>query len=138
MQTKDMVGFALSVRDPAGCARWFAEHFGFAVNIDLGWYVNTTSPDLAGVSLDFMASDSESWPEGVRGRGVSGAMVAFAVADVDAEAERLRQAGVDFALEVVTEPWGQRRLQVRGPEGVVVEVLQLVAPDPGWLAANGL
>ncbi|GAA4900876.1 VOC family protein [Streptomonospora salina] len=138
MQTKDMVGFALSVRDPSGSARWFAEYFGFAVNVDLGWYANTTSPDLAGVSLDFLARDSESWPEGVRGRGVSGAMVAFLVADVDAEDRRLRAAGAEFALDTVTEPWGQRRLQVRGPEGVVVEVLQVVAPDPEWSAANGL
>ncbi|GAA1766779.1 MULTISPECIES: VOC family protein [Streptomonospora] len=138
MQTKNLVGFALSVQDPAGCARWFAEHFGFGVNIDIGWYVNTASPDLPSVSLDFVHCDHASLPEGLRGRAVAGAMVAFLVGDVDAEAERLRGAGADFALEVVTEPWGQRRFQVRGPEGVVVEVLQLVEADPQWLAAHGL
>ncbi|MUL40625.1 hypothetical protein FZ103_05425 [Streptomonospora sp. PA3] len=138
MQAKNMIGFALSVRDPAGCAAWFAEHFGFGVNVDIGWYVNTTCADLPGVSLDFVRSDHESWPEAVRGRQVSGALVAFLVADVDAEARRLAEAGVEFALEAVTEPWGQRRCQVLGPEGVVVEVLQQVAPDPQWLAAHGL
>ncbi|MDT0303732.1 VOC family protein [Streptomonospora wellingtoniae] len=137
MQTKNLVGFALSVQDPAGCAQWFAEHFGFGVNIDIGWYVNTASPDLPSVSLDFVQCDHESLPEGLRGRAVAGAMVAFLVEDVDAEARRLRGAGADFALETVTEPWGQRRFQVRAPEGVVVEVLQMVEADPQWLAAHG-
>ncbi|QBI54322.1 VOC family protein [Streptomonospora litoralis] len=138
MQTKSMIGFALSVRDPGACAEWFADHFGFAVRVDIGWFVDTASPDLAGVSLDFVQRDHESLAPALRGQAVSGAMVAFLVADVDAEAARLRAEGVQFALEVVSEPWGQRRCQVLGPEGVVVEVLQLVEPDAQWLAANGL
>lgn len=137
MQTKNLIGFALSVAEPAGCAGWFAEHFGFAVNIDIGWYVNTASADLAGVSLDFVDRDHESLPAALRGRGVAGAMVAFLVDDVDAEAGRLRAEGVEFALDVASEPWGQRRCQVLGPEGIVVEVLQLIEPDPVWMAANG-
>lgn len=138
MQVKSHVGFALSVVDPTGCARWFAEHFGFEVTADIGWYVNTVSADLPAVSLDFVQRDHESWPEAIRGRGVAGAMVAFLVEDVDAEARRLRGEGVEFAREVVGEPWGQRRCQVLGPEGVVVEVLQLTEPDSEWMAANGL
>ncbi|WP_162907582.1 hypothetical protein [Allorhizocola rhizosphaerae] len=38
----------------------------------------------------------------------------------------------------MTEPWGRRRFQVAGPDGVFVEVLESVTPDPQWLAANGL
>lgn len=41
-------------------------------------------------------------------------------------------------MPLVTEPWGQRRFQVLGPDGLRVEVLQSVAPDPQWLADNGL
>ncbi|MFP3713504.1 hypothetical protein [Puerhibacterium sp. TATVAM-FAB25] len=38
----------------------------------------------------------------------------------------------------MTEPWGQRRFQVAGPAGLVVELVQQVAPDPEWSAAQGL
>jgi catechol 2,3-dioxygenase-like lactoylglutathione lyase family enzyme len=133
-----LIGAALAAADPRASADWFVEHFGFVVGIDLGWYVNTQHPQHANVSVDFVVNDHESWPEAMRTRPVSGALLAFLVEDVDAEEARLRAAGVEVVLELVTEPWGQRRFQVAGPDGVLVEVLQMVAPDPEWLAANGL
>lgn len=133
-----LVGTALAAAEPAASAAWFAEHFGFRVNIDLGWYVNTQHADHPSLSLDFVRRDHESWPEATRGKNVVGTLLAFLVADVDAEFERLRAAGLAVVLPLVTEPWGQRRFQVAGPDGLLVEVLQLVPPDPEWLAANGL
>jgi uncharacterized glyoxalase superfamily protein PhnB len=44
---------------------------------------------------------------------------------VDAEERRLRRAGLEIVLPLVTEPWGQRRFQVAAPDGVVVEVVQM-------------
>lgn len=133
-----LFGAALAAADPRASADWLAEHFGFVVGVDLGWYVNTQHPQHPSLSVDFVAHDQESWPEAMRSRPVSGALLAFLVEDVDAEEARLRAAGVDLVLELVTEPWGQRRFQVAGPSGVLVEVLQAVAPDPEWLTANGL
>jgi uncharacterized glyoxalase superfamily protein PhnB len=133
-----MVGAAYAAKDPAGAAAWFAEHFGFAVNIDLGWYVNTQHPQHPQLSLDFVRRDHESWPEATRGREINGALLAFLVEDVDAEHERLAGAGLEVVMAPVTEPWGQRRFQVAGPDGLLVEVLRPVAPDPEWLKANGL
>lgn len=133
-----LVGTALAVDHPARCAQWFAEHFGFAVNVDIGWYVNTQHPQHENLSLDFVERDHPSWPEVARGRPLSGTLIAFLVEDVDAEERRLSDAGVEFALPLVSEPWGQRRFQVAAPEGVFVEVLQLVDPDPEWMAEHGM
>jgi uncharacterized glyoxalase superfamily protein PhnB len=131
-------GTALAAENPAAAAAWYAEHFGYRVGIDLGWYVNTQHPDHPTVSLDFVQRDHESWPAATRGRTVAGTLLAFLVADVDAEFARLSTAGPEVVLPLVTEPWGQRRFQVAAPDGVLVEVLQLVTPDPRWLADNGL
>ncbi len=133
-----MVGTAYAAKDPARAAAWFAEHFGLRVNIDLGWYVNTQHPAHPQFSLDFVQRDHESWPEATRGREVVGALLAFLVEDVDAEFARLSGTGAEIVLDLVTEPWGQRRFQVAGPDGLLIEVLQAVAPDPAWLEANGL
>ncbi|MBA2945178.1 VOC family protein [Streptomyces himalayensis] len=133
-----LVGMAVAAEDPARSAAWFSAHFGFKVGIDLGWYVNTQHPEHPSLSLDFVQRDHESWPEATRGKAVVGTLLAFLVEDVDVEHERLRAAGLEVVLPLVTEPWGQRRFQVAGPDGVLVEVLQTVAPDPQWLAANGL
>ncbi len=133
-----LMGMAVAAENPTVSAAWFAEHFGFKVNIDLGWYVNTQHADHPNVSLDFVQRDHESWPEATRGRNIVGTLLAFLVADVDAEFERLAPAGLTVVLPLVTERWGQRRFQVAGPDGLLVEVLQAVAPDPQWLADNGL
>ncbi|MEU3555340.1 VOC family protein [Streptomyces fragilis] len=133
-----IVGAAYAAKDPAGAAAWLTEHFGFAVNVDLGWYVNTQHPQHPQLCVDFVRADHESWPAATRGKEIVGALLAFLVADVDAEHERLVRAGLDVIMEPVTEPWGQRRFQVAGPDGLLVEVLQQVAPDPEWLKANGL
>ncbi|WIM99783.1 VOC family protein [Actinoplanes oblitus] len=132
-----LVGMALAAVEPAASAAWFAEHFGFAVGIDLGWYVNTRHAGHPGLSLDFVQRDHPSWPAVTRGKNVVGTLLAFLVADVDAEYTRLRDAGLEVVMPLVTEPWGQRRFQVAGPDGLLVEVLQSVAPDPRWLADNG-
>ena len=57
---------------------------------------------------------------------------------MDAELARLHTAGVEVVMPLVTEPWGQRRFQLAGPDGLLIEVLQLVPPDPQWLADNGM
>ncbi|MFI5936510.1 VOC family protein [Actinoplanes sp. NPDC051494] len=132
-----MIGLVAAAADPTASAAWFTEHFGFTVGIDLGWYVNTQHHGHTDVSLDFVQRDHESWPAATRGKDVVGTLVAFVVDDVDAEHERLTAAGLDVVLPLVTEPWGQRRFQVAAPDGLLVEVLQMVTPDPAWLTANG-
>jgi uncharacterized glyoxalase superfamily protein PhnB len=133
-----LVGLALMSEDPAASAQWFVDHFGFTVNIDIGWYVNTQHEDQQNLSLDFVERNHESSPEVLRGKQVAGTLLAFLVDDVDAEERRLRQAGLEVVLPLVTEPWGQRRFQVKGPDGLVVEVLQMVEASPDWLAEHGL
>lgn len=133
-----LIGLAVAAQDTAASAAWFTEHFGFKVGIDLGWYVNTQHADHPNLSLDFVQRDHESWPQATRGKNVVGTLLAFLVADVDAEFARLSTAGIEVVMPLVTEPWGQRRFQVAAPDGLLVEVLQMVAPDPQWLADNGL
>jgi catechol 2,3-dioxygenase-like lactoylglutathione lyase family enzyme len=133
----NLAGIALMAEDPAASAQWFVDHFGFTVTTDIGWFVDAQHKDLASLSLSFVQRDHESSPDVLRGREVAGTMLAFLVDDVDAEERRLRDAGIEVVLPLVTEPWGQRRVQVMGPDGLVVEVLQPVAPDPDWLARHG-
>ena len=59
-----------------------------------------------------------------------GLLLVFVVDDVDAEAERLAQAGVAFTTPIETEPWGERYFQVTDPNGVVIQLVQWMT-DPG-------
>ncbi len=59
------------------------------------------------------------------------AEVAFLVEDVDAEARRLRAAGVRILTGPVDRPWGQRTLHVEDPDGHVVELAQPLPRERG-------
>lgn len=130
------VGAAFATTEPTTAGAWFAEHLGFEVLVDLGWYVSTHHPDREGLRVDFVRRDHETWVEPAT--GVSGTMLAFVVPDVDKQHDRLVSDGVSILKPLVTEPWGQRRVQVAGPDGLVIELVQPVEPDPEWMAAQGL
>ncbi|GGD16983.1 VOC family protein [Nocardioides daphniae] len=130
------VGAAFAVKDPSAAGAWFDQHLGFRVVADLGWYASTQHPDHTALAVDFVKHDHDTWVE--QSAGLQGAMLALEVSDVDAEHARLAEGGATVLKELVTEPWGQRRVQLAGPEGLVIELVQPVAPDPEWMAAQGL
>ncbi len=130
------IGTAFAASDPSAAGAWFADRLGFTVLVDLGWYVSTQHPQREELRVDFVRPDHETWPEATD--RVRGAMVALLVADVDAAHAQMTASGAEVLKPLVTEPWGQRRFQVAGPDGLVVELVQQVAPDAAWLAAQGL
>jgi lactoylglutathione lyase len=62
--------------------------------------------------------------------GRPGGEVVFLVADVDAEAERLRAAGATVLRGPVDRPWGHRTLHVEDPDGFVVELAEEIPRQP--------
>jgi lactoylglutathione lyase len=56
--------------------------------------------------------------------------VVFLVDDVDAEAERLREAGVVVLKGPVDRAWGHRTLHVEDPDGFVVELAEEIPRRP--------
>jgi lactoylglutathione lyase len=59
-----------------------------------------------------------------------GGEVVFLVGDVDAEAERLREAGVRVLKGPVDRAWGHRTLHVEDPDGFVVELAEEIPRQP--------
>jgi lactoylglutathione lyase len=59
-----------------------------------------------------------------------GGEVVFLVGDVDAEAERLREAGVRVLSGPLDRAWGHRTLHVEDPDGFVVELAQEIPRRP--------
>ncbi|OBK65194.1 VOC family protein [Mycobacterium sp. 1165178.9] len=50
--------------------------------------------------------------------------IGFLIDDVDAEAERLRELGVEILRGPVDRPWRERTLHVADPDGNIVEFAQ--------------
>jgi lactoylglutathione lyase len=62
--------------------------------------------------------------------GRPGGEVVFLVADVGAEAERLRAAGATLLKGPVDRAWGHRTLHVEDPDGFVVELAEEIPRQP--------
>jgi lactoylglutathione lyase len=62
--------------------------------------------------------------------GRPGGEVVFLVGDVDAEAKRLRGAGVPVLKGPVDRAWGHRTLHVEDPDGFVVELAEEIPRRP--------
>ncbi|MFC9687181.1 VOC family protein [Kribbella sp. NPDC056951] len=120
---------------PAEVAAFYQEHFDLQVTVDLGWFICVRRGD-ADWELAIVERGHESVPAAVNALPDSTNVFGFIVDDADKTAAALVEGGVQLEGEVVTEVWGQRHFFVRDPEGSWIDVIQLVAPDPSWLAEN--
>ena len=133
MQVNSISLMVLS-EDPVASAKFYTEHFGFTAVAQLPWFVSLQHPEHDKLNLDLLKKNHEAAGPHLQSQTTSGVMLALVVNDLDLEAGRLLQEGLTFLMPPTAEPWGQKRLQLLGPDGVVVELLQFVAPDPDWLA----
>jgi catechol 2,3-dioxygenase-like lactoylglutathione lyase family enzyme len=56
-------------------------------------------------------------------------MIEFRVDDVDAEYERLQQLQIEWVKPPSTQPWGNRSIYFRDPDGNLINVYMRVARD---------
>lgn len=113
-------------------ARFYREHFGFAVTFESDWYVSLRRDRWELAVLD---ARHETVPAAVRGTRAGGVLVNIEVDEVDAEYERLvSNGGLDAVLPIRSEAFGQRHFIVRGPDGVLVDVITPIQPDATFAA----
>jgi catechol 2,3-dioxygenase-like lactoylglutathione lyase family enzyme len=134
MQVKGF-GAGYLVDDVAATTRFYADVIGLPVTVELDWFasVNAGAP---GYEISFVQRGHESVPAGYRAAETTGAMFGLVVEDAAAEAKRLEAAGVDLVVPLVDEVYGQRHFYVADPNGVLLDIIEMIPVDPGWAAAN--
>jgi catechol 2,3-dioxygenase-like lactoylglutathione lyase family enzyme len=126
------LGVCVHTEDVPAVRAFYVDVLGFAVTLDIGWFVGLRHPDHD--DLDLCVVHRDHALPGMDGP-VAGVVLAFLVEDVHAEHARLVELGVPVDVAPRDEPWGQRRCLVRDPAGTGVELVQATAPDPAWLAS---
>lgn len=129
------VGTVFLTPQPQQHAEFYVTHFGFTYAAKMDWYVSLQHPDLSDFFLDLMDGNHPATPATLHGQTAT-PFLAFIVSDAQAEAKRLEGAGLTLLKPMTDEPWGQRRFQVAGPNGAVIEIVQRIAPDAAWLKEN--
>jgi uncharacterized glyoxalase superfamily protein PhnB len=119
----------LQVRDVAAATRFFVDHFGYAALLAEEAFAKLRHPH--GHELFFLRCGAQITPEDtVSDQPAAGVTLALEVADAARELDRLQRAGVAITAPLKDEPWGERLFQVQDPNGVVVQLVQWLAPPP--------
>ena len=112
---------------------FYVHHFGFQVVFEADWYVSLKSAD-GRYELAFVAYNHETVVAEYQ-KPVAGLLLNFEVDDVDVEYRRLIETdGLPLRRELLTEDFGQRHFATSDPNGVLIDVIQIVPPSETFLA----
>lgn len=120
--------------DLAGTRDFYVDLFGYQVTFDSDWFVHLGDPDAEALEVGVLRRDHEIVPPFVRAQP-SGGILTIVVDDVDA----LHQKVLARDIDVIEEPrnlfYGQRRMLITDPNGLLVDISSECEPDPEWLAS---
>ena len=111
--------------------------FGFVAVFEIDWYVQLRSPDDENVQIAFVARQHASVPIEFQ-RSPQGVVVTIETADAAAVYEQARRQNRKIIVDLRDEAWGQRHFMTIDPNGLLVDVVQTIAPSPEFLKENGL
>lgn len=120
--------------DVAGTAAFYTRYFPFKPAFEADWYVHLIWDGDPYTNLAVVDYQHPSVPVAHRVQG-AGVLLTFEIEDVDAEYQRLREEGLEFVLELVDEPWGQRHFIIEDPNHLLIDIVQPIAPTPEYAAS---
>lgn len=106
---------------------FYMKHFGFKLVYASDWYIELLSPNLE-VGISFTLPQREEG-EFFNGRGL---ILSFEVDDVDAEYQRLKDAGLFIYQELQDKPWGERSFVVDDPTRVHIYIYKTIPATPEY------
>jgi uncharacterized glyoxalase superfamily protein PhnB len=117
----------------AQTAAFYMTHFGFQPVFEADWYVHLQSSSDATVNLAILDGAHDTIP--AIGRGTAaGLLLNFEVEDATAEFARLNAAGLPILLNLQDEAFGQRHFITADPDGVMIDIIEPIAPSGEFAA----
>ncbi len=113
---------------------WYVELLGYRVDFDSDWFVHLQDPQKPDIEVGLLSKTHELVPENYR-QSHSGGMLTIVVDDVD-EVYRRAEARGESILEAPKDLfYGQRRMLLTDPNGMLLDISSECPPDPKWLAS---
>lgn len=112
---------SILVADPERSARFYEQLLGMNRHGDFGWFVILTHEGIPGLEFGILNRDHETVPAALA-KAAGGALLTFVVDNVTESYARAQAMEADV-LEAPTDmPYGQRRMLVRDPDGLVLDI----------------
>lgn len=123
----------LMTNNVAESLKFYVELFGFKTTFESDWYVSVRHATNQNYELAFVAEEHETVPARFR-KHATGFLLNFEVADAKAEYERLQAADVQIVQPLRDEPFGQRHFICVDPNGVLIDVIEIIPPSAEFAA----
>jgi len=118
------------VKDTSACAQFFIQHFGFSSTFTSQWYMSLEND---GSELALLSHNHETIPDNFRNH-TTGLILNFEVEDAELEFSRLvHNEHCVVKLPLKDEDFGQRHFILEGPEGILIDVIQNIAPSSTFI-----
>ncbi len=114
---------------------FYTKYLQFQILFENDWYALLESQDKS-LQIAFVMPNHESQPSIFQSRFEgNGIFYTLEVDNVDQEFDRLKITGMEISLSVRDEPWGERHFAIKDPNGIVINISQLIPPT-GEYAQN--
>jgi uncharacterized glyoxalase superfamily protein PhnB len=125
----------LQVADVEASAAFYETYFGFTRIFTSDWYVQLRATADHPFEIALIDQNHDTIPP--QGRGTTQKMIlSLYVVDAAAEHARLSSAGLPIPYSLRDEVFGQRHFIAADPNGILIDVIEPIEPDPEWLKAN--
>lgn len=134
MQTSSLYPL-LQVEDVEATARFYETTLGFTRIFSSDWYVQLRAASEHPFEIALIGQDHDSIPQPARGPSKN-VILSFYVDDAAADYARLSGTGLAMVQPLRDEVFGQRHFIAADPNGILLDIITPIEPDPEWLAAN--
>lgn len=117
--------------DLPACKNFYKSLLGLKPVFELDWYVQMQSPTDTNLQIAFVAKDHDSVPAGY-GNDPTGVIVTVEVNQVDPVFEQAVIMKAPVVFELKDEEWGQRHFMARDPNGLLVDLVQMIEPGEAY------
>lgn len=117
--------------DIPACKAFYESLLELKTIFELDWYLQMQSPADSNVQIAFVARDHESVPAGY-GVEPQGFVVTIEMDEVDPVYEKAQSLNIPIVQELRDEEWGQRHFMARDPNGVLVDLVQMIEPSENY------
>jgi len=107
--------------DPEKSAQFYEDILGLTRHGDFGWFIILAHPELPNFEFGLLDKDHDTVPDNPT-RAPSAAMMTFVVGDLDPVHARATARGAEIVEDPRDMPYGQRRLVLRDPNGLLVDI----------------
>lgn len=108
--------------------KFYLDHLGFGVSFENEFYLLLHTPDKSAEISFLLANHPTQQPVFHPPFAGQGIYLTIEVDDVDSIYERIKREGVDIAIDIRDEAWGDRHFSIIDPNGVAIDIVKYSPP----------